>query len=322
MAKIYCSNNEQIRKLKSRGMTISSLSKTKRIIEYGNYFVIINGYKELFIDPTYIGSDERYLPGTTFEEVYSLYCFDRKLRSLFLRNILLIENSVKSIISRVFSSKYGHDNYLLIANFDTSVRPGQKQTKSQIVSDVIRLISQIQADISKQLEKQNPMIVHYQLDHGYIPLWVLVNILSLGTISIFYSHMHQADQNDVGRKFNLKPNELQSVLNTLTLYRNVCAHDGRFFNYKNHRRLVIMPIHKSLSIPKAGQSGNLAYGQKDLFSILIIFRLMLKRNDFRVFFKELDALIHELDSNLHTISISSVLNSMGFPANWRDIRKV
>ena len=71
--------------------------------------------------------DETYLAGTKFDEIYALYLFDRELRNLFIRYILEIENNVKSVLAHVFSDKYGHDNYLRIANFDTSVRPGDKK---------------------------------------------------------------------------------------------------------------------------------------------------------------------------------------------------
>ena len=321
MAKEFCSNNDQIRKLKARGMVIEHHSQVKRLLEYGNYFVIINGYKEPFIDKTYVGADEKYKRGTRFEEVYALYEFDRKLRALFLKNILIIENSVKSIIARVFSAKYGHDNYLRIANFDLSVRRGSRQTPAEKVGEITKLISIIQSDISDQLKKNNPMIVHYQLNHGYIPLWVLANILSLGTISRFYSYMLQSEQNDIGRKFGLRPHEMNSILGVLTLYRNTCAHDGRLYNYYSHKRIVQMPIHTQLAIPSAGPSGNLRYGQQDLFAVAIIFRLMLKKKDYTEFYKELEKIIEELSESISTIPLTDILQEMGFPNNWKSLKR-
>ena len=63
------------------------------------------------------------------------------------------------------------------------------------------------------------------LEYGYVPLWVLVNALSLGTIGIFYSYLKQKDQNDIGRQF-------------LTIYRNACAHDERLYNCFAHTLLM------------------------------------------------------------------------------------
>ncbi|WP_417045360.1 Abi family protein [Enterocloster sp.] len=61
-------------------------------------------------------------------------------------------------------------------------------------------------------------------------MWVLVNTLTIGTISVFYSHLEQQDQNNIGRFFSLKPDELKTILQVLTLYRNACAHDERLYN--------------------------------------------------------------------------------------------
>lgn len=301
-------------------MVIEDQTEAIDLLEYGNYFVIINGYKELFIDKTYTGPDEHYKSGTSFKEIYAMYLFDRKLRALYLQNILEIENSVKSILSRVFSAKYGHDNYLRINHFDTVTPIRKNQTPAEKVGDIIKMISTIQADIAQQLQKNNPMITHYQLNYGFIPLWVLVNILTLGTVSKFYNLMFQTDQNDVGKKFGLRPHEMLSFLDVLTLYRNTCAHGGRLYNFHTHKRIMKMPIHTTLGIPVAGPSGNFCRGQKDLFAVSIIFKLMLKKESFLTFFDNLTSLITELASELHTVSIDDVLHAMGFPANWSDLK--
>ena len=67
------------------------------------------------------------------------------------------------------------------------------------------------------------MISHYMLEYGYVPLWVLVNALSLGTIGIFYSYLKQKDQNDIGRHFLLKPEEMNSFLQVLRNCRKITA---------------------------------------------------------------------------------------------------
>lgn len=255
MDKTFTSTNAQLRKLRSRGMIISNGSKAKRIIEMENYYNLINGYKRLFLDPSYSGPDEAYLPGTRFEEVYALYLFDRELRNLFMRYILEIENNVKSVLAHDFSGKYGHDNYLKVSNFDTSVKRWEKKTTAQKVGDVSDLISNLQHEIARHLSKNNPMISHYMLEYGYVPLWVLVNTLTLGTISIFYSYLSQKDQNDIGRHFLLKPEEMNSFLQVLTIYRNACAHDERLYTLKALRRsmkpnsITTMPIHSKMGIP-------------------------------------------------------------------------
>lgn len=327
MDKVYFSTDDQIRLLRSRGMTVANTADAKQIIDLENYYNLINGYKQPFLDPTYSGTDERYLAGTKFEEIYSLYLFDRELRNLFIRYILELENYVKSVVAHDFSGKYGHENYLKIANFDTSVKKWEKMTTAQKIGAVSSLISSLQHETARQLSKNNPMISHYMLEYGYVPLWVLVNTLSLGTISIFYSYLKQKDQNDIGRQFLLKPEEMNSFLQVLTIYRNACAHDERLYSLKSLRNnmepnsIRTLPLHGKLGIP-VNRSNNPIYGKNDLFAIIIIFKTMLPKKSFDTFFSALKKLTDGLATSLCTISLQSIEREMGFPPNWADISKI
>ena len=187
--RVFKETQDQIIIQQGRGLQILNDATTQRIIEAENYYKLFNGYKEPFLDST--KPDETYLPGTKFEEVYALYLFDRELRNIFIRYILEIENNVKSVLAHEFSRKYGYDNYLKVANFDTSIKPGERKTKAQKVGEISDLISNLQHEVARQLSKNNSMVSHYMLNYGYIPLWVLVNTLTIGTISVFYSHLEQ-----------------------------------------------------------------------------------------------------------------------------------
>lgn len=326
MAKLFSTIEDQIKKLDSRGLDVSD-PRVKNVLEMENYYNVINGYKELFIDKAYTGTDEKYKEGANFNELYSLYLFDRELRNIFIKYILEIENNVKTVIAYDFSSKYGHDNYLKISNFDIEVKHWERKTAAQKIGDISGLIANIQRDISRQLSKNNPMISHNMLTYGYIPLWVLVNSLTLGTISVFYSYLTQKDQNDVGRKFNLRPDEMTKILFILTIYRNACAHDERFYNLKALKNdtkpnmIKTNPIHNILDIPK-DRSNNPIYGKNDLFAIVIICKLILKEGSFNKFIDAINSEIDRLSGKLSTIGIEDVLKEMGFPANWYDIKDI
>ena len=53
--KVFKTTRQQMIKLRKRGIQIKS--RHKKILEKENYYNIINGYKDLFIDDTYIGSN-------------------------------------------------------------------------------------------------------------------------------------------------------------------------------------------------------------------------------------------------------------------------
>lgn len=122
--KLYKFYRQQLNILRSGGMIIgkdSQVSRVMHILERENYYNIINGYKELFLaSKATAATDKMYKSGTTFDEVYALYNFDRELRNIYLKFLLKIENTFKTVIAHGFSAKYGHDNYLKLENFDTA----------------------------------------------------------------------------------------------------------------------------------------------------------------------------------------------------------
>lgn len=78
----------------------SQASRVMKILARENYYNVINGYKDLFLaSPATPTSEEIYKPGTTFDEVYALYTFDRELRNIYLKYLLKLENSFKTVIS-------------------------------------------------------------------------------------------------------------------------------------------------------------------------------------------------------------------------------
>ena len=81
----------------------------------------------------------------------------------------------------------------------------------------------LQRDIARQVMRQGP-VEHYMLTYGYVPLWVLVNFLSLGTVSKFYSAMKQPDRQAVARVYHTSDDAFADMLSLLTLCRNKCAH--------------------------------------------------------------------------------------------------
>lgn len=325
--KVVTSTSEQIQIQAGRGLQIENDARTQRIIESENYYKLFNGYKKPFLDPSANGSGEKYIQGTKFEEIYALYLFDRELRNLFIRYILELENNIKSVLAHDFSSKYGCDNYLRVSNFETGVQPNEHKTPAQKIGEVSDLIANLQHEVARQLSKNNPMISHYMLEYGYVPLWVLVNTLTLGTISTFYSYLTQRDQNDIGRFFELKPIALKSILQVMSIFRNACAHDERLYNLKSMNRnmrpnnIITLPLHSALHIPLNGGNNQIS-GKNDLFAIVIIFKTMLSAESFSKFYNALDALMSDLTTKLTTIHVEQIELSMGFVPNWRDINIV
>jgi len=108
-------------------------------------------------------------------------------------------------------------------------------------------------------------------------------------------------------------------LRLLTHFRNVCAHNERLFSYKDRYDIPDTVLHQKLGIPMRGQQYIL--GKKDLFSVVISFRYLLSNEDFIAFKKSLSALIAKTDKSSPILSEKILLDSMGFPPNWKMITR-
>lgn len=310
--------DEQINLLKSRNVLFNDEENAKKILLHNNYYNIINGYKDLFLDNN---CPINFKQGTKFEEIYSLYEFDRQLRNIFLEYILKIENSLRSLIAYHFSQVYGNDNYLKLDNFENFNHIcANKNTKQKQIKYIQSLIGNINKNIAQNMD--NKYISHYMTQYGFTPLWVLVNILSFGDICNFYRLMKQKQRIEISKEFNISEIDLSSLLNILCKTRNLCAHDERLYNYEFQTNTSIndTKYHKLLNLSKTNNRYNI--GKNDLFAVVIALKLLLNDEDYSKFHNKLFSRIMSIQSKLKTITLYEVLNAMNFPNNWHNILKM
>ena len=308
--KIFKTYDEQLGILSSRGLTFpdkGSRKKAKNIIQREGYYKLINGYKAPFLKPD--TETETFLDGCTIDEIFALYSFDRELREIFMRHILHVETNIKSLIAYTVSEKYGHENYLLYKNFNTLKKDSNKEI-SNVISDLQNAISKNHSD---------PCIKHYLQNYGYVPMWVLNNVLTLGNISRLYSIMKVKDRQHISKVFKILDNSMESFLHTLSIVRNFCAHGNRLYCIRTRRPLMDTAIHENLHIPK-NEANEFILGKRDLFSAMISLRYFLSAREFVRFQGELNGALNKFKSKLNVIDLSVILSSMGFPSNWKDIK--
>jgi len=316
--KVFKTFDEQIVILKDdKKLIINDEEKAKSILMKENYYNMINGYSDLFIIPN--SSPEEFISGTTFDEIYILYEFDRHLRNIIFAFILKVESVLRTQIAYTFSKYHGIDNYFKYDNFETFIGTNTaKKTINNQAKKIHSLISKLQSDISKSIDTKE-YIKHYIIDHGYIPLWVLVNAMPLGTLSKFYTLMKQNERVEISKYWEMAEQDLGSCIKSLAFYRNLCAHDERVFNSKSG----IIPntsIHNTLNIPIV--KGEYICGKKDVFSLVIVLKILLSDDEFRTFYNKVNGRIVSLSGKISTSYLTNVLNEMGFPSNWKDIRNI
>ena len=86
--KIFRNLDEQINILKNKNLIIEDEEQTKQILLKENYF-FISGYRHLLMKNY---KDKNFIKGSTFNELYAIFNFDRHIRNICFKNILIIEN--------------------------------------------------------------------------------------------------------------------------------------------------------------------------------------------------------------------------------------
>ncbi len=308
--------DEQIELLINKGVSFNDIGAAKKLLLTNNYYNVINGYKDLFLN-----ENGEYINGTSFEEIYALYDFDRSLREILLKYILKIENTLRTLVSYYFSQYHGNDNYLRIDSFETfNNTNATEQTKLKRLEYIQELIIKIQQKTSKAICTKE-YIKHYMLNYGFVPLWVLVNIFSFGELSKFLEVMKQKERIKVSKHFNCKEEELIQFVRIMNYYRNLCAHDERIYNTRVPKYLYIKDCkyHKLLQIKKDNQMYKC--GKSDLFALIISLKYLLSEDDFNTFCCKIYDRIFILKKYLHTRNIDDIFKIMNFPNNWKDIKK-
>ena len=307
--KIFKNLEEQIAILKEKGLTVTDIDKTKEILLRENYF-FISGYRHIFMRSA---KEKVFIPGTTFDELYGFFVFDRVLRNIIFKNVLIIENNFKSIISYQLSKQYGvkERDYLKPTNFTLDIKKGRQ------VNDVInKMKRQIRAN-----GKQHRATMHYLSNYGYIPLWILVNGLTLGKKSTFYSLLKTNEKNTVSNHFSIPPSILGTFLKLLTGFRNICAHSDRLYNATLlDASISSLLIHDELKISKT-KNQEYIYGKNDLFALLIVCYYFLKTEEFSQLCEAIDSEIIHLAANTR-LAYEEIRKVMNFPVDWKKIKEI
>ena len=304
--KIFKTIDQQVDILKSKGLTIKDEKRTRDVLLRENYF-FISGYRHLFTQ-----SKDKFLPGTTFEELYATFLFDRAIRNTFFKNILIVENNIKSLTSYQLSRKYGfkEKDYLDPKNFS------QDSLQTRQVYDVLNKVKrQIRVN-----GRKHTATFHYIEHYGYIPFWILVKVLSFGIMAEFYDILKFEDQQDISNFYKISPEVLSVYLSLLSNFRNVCAHEDILYDHRTQRVIPDSHFHRLLNIPE-NEDGYI-YGKNDLFSLVIMLKVMLSKENFNEMIDEIKHEVNVLEEIVSVVPLQTILNRIGFPNNWYEIKNM
>lgn len=300
--------DEQYELLKSRGLNFTNKEKSKRFLLNNNYYNVINCYAKFFMT-----EDDKFIPGTNFDEITQVHYFDKEIKSIFFKSILEAEKHFKSILAYRFSEKYKNQDYayLIASNYNNND-----------ILQVTKTISSLSNIINKYKNKNNNSINHYITRHKNVPFWILTNYMNFGQLLYFYKYLDDSLKNKVAKDFScfladnlnidfiqLTSEDLISFIENVIDLRNIVAHNNKLlgFKCKGHVR-YLSQLHDKYSI---SYNSN----KQDVYNVFIIMQALLSKNQYALLHNTLRKRMNYLSTRLETININIILNSLGFPNN-------
>ncbi len=291
-----------------KGIQISG-SLQKRKLRYIGYFHGYKGYR-------YCNSPNALLPYTSFNELQSVYDFDMQIKALFYPQIMFLETTIKNyaleeIINQTKSKRFA-DAYTLLMNDYKSYRVGTPQYKTAI-SKRMAVRNKVYGNISRDYGKNN-IIVHYYDKDEPVPIWAIIEILSLGEFGNLYACLNintrQAIASSIGinRAVDNDGRMIEKIVFCLKDLRNAIAHNNTIFD----TRFKTGSINKRISLYISSETGilNIDFNSMVDYVILVSFMLrILKRNksDILSFIQQFENAYETLRKNVPTTIYSRII---------------
>ncbi|WP_415347799.1 Abi family protein [Clostridium perfringens] len=288
---------EQLKILKSRKMIIEDEDKALEILRRTNYYRITAYALQCKVNNEY--------QNISFNKMYKLYEFDKRLRHLILGVLEDIEISLRTYMAYNLSLKYGAEAYKceeIFKNIDLLNGYYDEDGKRHN-----GLIDEINSE--KRKNRNEPFVKHHmKIYDGKFPIWAVVEIFSFGMLSKMYKNLVVAEQKAISKGcFGINNQLLESWLDTLSYIRNSCAHYGRLYNKKLPR---IPKIHTKYNKFKDELKINRLF-----VAILAIKEILKSINKYEAFKISLKELINEYIDVID-------LEILGFSKNWEEILEI
>lgn len=162
---------------------------------------------------------DQFKPGSTLTSVWERYCFDRRLRVLFLDAIERIEVAVRTQLVYHFSAIHGAFGHCDEGNFPNLKIEEYIDWRSSLLTETKR---------SKEPFKQH--FFKKYTEEQSLPIWMVSELMSMGSLLTFMKGVGAPVRSRIGSSFGIPDELLLSWLRSLYSARNICAHHCRLWN--------------------------------------------------------------------------------------------
>ncbi len=273
---------EQLKIMRERGLIINDDDFAIDVLKRVNYYRL-----SAYTLTVKNRNTNKFYNRTTFEHVFNLYEFDRKLRHLLVGILEIIEITFRTRIAYELGHSYGTIGY---------------QQSDRFVSEEFH--KEFLDDLNKSIRKNQEVFIdhHLQKYDGQFPIWVAVELISFGTISKLFKNMIAPDQEKIASKYYYTSAVyLANWIHAAVHLRNICAHYGRLYN----RFLKVTP--------KMPKKFRWQFLNKSLFkTIVILHELYPSQQKWNDFVTNAEALFEEYKDVID-------LYKIGFVENWPEV---
>lgn len=285
MRKIYqepISIENQVKNLIDLGLLVEDKTYAKKILGRISYYRLIKAYSIT------LKKDGRYISEISFEDILSLYKFDRELRQLIFEIIEHIEVSLRAVITNYFSLKYGNFGYKDLSNVGK-----YKNRYKEALNDLEK---------ETKRNRRSPFIKNFKDNYegGEIPLYAVIEVASFGTLSKMYKNMKNEDKSKIAKVFHTDYHYFESWIENFAYIRNICAHYGRLYGAK---------LTKSPKLYKEYLKKNIS--NNTIFATLVNLKIVSEEENYKKFYHDLTELIARYE-NIE-------LRHVGFIENWKEL---
>lgn len=260
-----------------RGLSVPDAERAVRYVRHIGYYRL-SPYALPFQDGS---GSHRFRPGTEFDDVLSLYVFDRSLRLLVMDALERIEVAVRAAVTDHMSNAHQDAHWYTRDDHFGNVASQHKLLSTIRGKCDERLRGTPETMVSADGGTDGPLhyrsaLEHYLLTYGepeLPPSWIMVELLTLGQLSHLFRNLgDRRDQTAIAQQMGITAPLLESWLRTYTRVRNICAHHGRLWNVG----LGVYPkIPTSGSIPWTAQNAMGASSRKRLYPVLVSMQSLL-----------------------------------------------
>lgn len=285
---------QQIAELKSKGLVINNDAYAENVLKRISYYRL-RAYTYPFQDNS--NSKHNFITQVSFEEIVSLYSFDREIRMLIFDAIERIEIALRTQIIYQFAISFG----------------SHWQTDPTIYNDTA-LFSKHLGELQKEIDRSHETFLkHYKGKYtspSQPPSWMSLEVASMGTLSKIYKNLKLGKEKEaVASSFGLPEVDiLENWMFCFSSLRNICAHHGRLWN---RRMSALIKLSYNTEQPFFSKKEIKGIYNNKLYGVVCATQYMLNQiepeNDFKFKLKELMARIPLGQEK-----------EMGFTPNWSD----